>query len=50
MENTDYMYKGGCGELALWGENEIQEKNVRTYKRLVLNISVFVLASLYCVG
>jgi len=27
VENTDYMYKGGCGELALWGENEIQEKN-----------------------
>merc|ERR1712212_52084 len=27
VENTDYMYKGGCGELVLWGENEIQERN-----------------------
>ena len=28
VANTDYMYKGGCGELSLWGEKKIEEKNV----------------------
>ena len=26
VNSTDYMYQGGCGELASWGDKKIQEK------------------------
>ena len=29
VDSVDYMYKGDCGELSLWGEKLIKEKEVR---------------------
>ena len=28
VARADYMYKGGCGELARWGEKSIEEQKV----------------------
>ena len=28
VDSMDYMYKGGCGELARWGEKKIHEQEV----------------------
>ena len=58
VDSIDYMYKGDCGELSLWGEKFIKEKEVRDqcfykcsnyYTCRADHYQIF-LASLLCLG
>jgi hypothetical protein len=54
VDSIDYMYRGDCGELSLWGEKEIKEKEVRdqcsNYCKCLADHYHKFLASLLCLG
>ena len=51
VESVDYMYRGGCGELSLWGLEKIDNKNVGYHKEdMDAQLTLFPPETLQCVG
>ena len=48
--SIDYMYRGVCGELSLWGEKEIKDLRVRETLDQYNFTHILILAILHCVG